>query len=131
MRDITMESLVINEVKGSPYYPSVHFNAETGACEMRGESYMEETYKFYEPLIIWINEYIKQKKPLEINFKLTYFNTNSSRLILDLLDTLKKYKDSGGEVAVNWYYDKKDPDMVEEVEDFIMESGMNINLISY
>jgi hypothetical protein len=125
-----MESLVINEVKGSPYYPSVHFNTETGVCEMRGESYMEETYKFYEPLITWINEYIKQKKPLEINFRLTYFNTNSSRLILDILDLIKKYKDTGGTVTVNWYYDKKDPDMVEEVEDFTLESGMNINLIS-
>jgi hypothetical protein len=126
-----MESLVINEVKGSPYYPSVHFNAETGVCEMCGESYMEETYKFYEPLITWINEYTKLRKPLEINFKLTYFNTNSSRLILDLLDMVKKYRDSGGTVTVNWYYDKKDPDMVEEVEDFILESGMNISLISY
>jgi hypothetical protein len=125
-----MESLVINEVKGSPYYPSVHFNAETGVCEMRGESYMEETYKFYEPLITWINEYIKQKKPLQIDFKLTYFNTNSSRLILDILDLIKKYENAGGTVIVNWYYDKKDPDMVEEVEDFTVESGMKINLIS-
>jgi len=126
-----MESLVINEVKGSPYYPSVHFNAETGVCELRGESYMEETYKFYEPMINWINEYIKLKKPLEVNFKLTYFNTNSSRLILDILDIVRKYKDSGGTVSVNWYYDKRDPDMVEEVEDFILESGMKINLLSY
>ncbi|OFY58735.1 MAG: hypothetical protein A2Y87_12805 [Bacteroidetes bacterium RBG_13_46_8] len=126
-----MESLVINEVKGSPYYPGVHFNAETGICEMHGESYMEETYKFYEPLITWINEYIKLKKPLAVNFKLTYFNTNSSRLILDILDIVRKYKDSGGAVSVNWYYDKKDPDMIEEVEDFILESGMKINLISY
>jgi hypothetical protein len=92
---------------------------------------MEETYKFYEPIITWINEYIKQKKPLEINFKLTYFNTNSSRLILDILDMVKKYEDTGGKVTVNWHYDKKDPDMVEEVEDFTLESGMKINLISY
>jgi len=126
-----MESLVINEIKGSPYYPSVHFNAETGVCELRGESYMEETYKFYEPMIHWINEYIMLKKPLEVNFKLTYFNTNSSRLILDILDIVRKYKDSGGTVSVNWYYDKRDPDMVEEVEDFILESGMKINLLSY
>ncbi|MBN2762977.1 MAG: DUF1987 domain-containing protein [Bacteroidales bacterium] len=110
-----MESLIINEVKGSPYYPAVSFNAETGVCEMRGESYMEETYKFYEPLIGWINTYILQKKPLEMHFKLTYFNTNSSRLILDILDIFNKYHESGGSVNVYWYYDKKDPDMVEEI----------------
>ncbi|MBN1413684.1 MAG: DUF1987 domain-containing protein [Bacteroidales bacterium] len=124
-----MESLVINEVKGSPYYPSVHFNSETGVCEMKGESYMEETYKFFEPLIEWIKSYISQNKPLVLNFKLTYFNTNSSRLILDILDVVKKYRDSGGNVSVNWYYDKKDPDMLEEIEDFMLESGMDINMI--
>ena len=126
-----MESLVINAVKGSPYYPSVHFNAETGICEMQGESYMEETYKFFEPLIKWINNYIAQKKPLVLNFKLTYFNTNSSRLILDILDIVKKYRDSGGNVNVNWHYDKKDPDMIEEIEDFMMESGMDITMIPF
>ena len=126
-----MENLVINEVKGAPYYPSVHFNAETGVCEMRGESYMEETYKFFEPLIKWINNYISLKKPIVLNFKLTYFNTNSSRLILDILDILRKYKDSGGDVSINWHYDKKDPDMVEEIEDFIVESKMDITMISF
>lgn len=126
-----MESLVINEVKGSPYYPSISFNAETGVCEIRGESYMEETYKFYEPLINWIKDYMAQKKPLALCFKLTYFNTNSSRLILDMLDMVKKYQDQGGGVNVKWYYDLKDPDMVEEIEDFIMESGMKIEMIPF
>ena len=126
-----MESLVINEVKGSPYYPSVHFNAEAGVCEIRGESYMEETYKFYKPLITWINDYFQQKKPLVMNFKLTYFNTNSSRLILDILDVFSKYRASGGTVEVFWHYDTKDPDMVEEIEDFIVESGVDIKMIPF
>jgi len=126
-----MESLVINEIKGSPYYPAVSFNAETGLCELRGESYMEETYKFYEPLIDWIKAYIQQNKPLVMNIKLTYFNTNSSRLILDILDIFRKYRETGGTVEVNWHYDTKDPDMVEEVEDFTAESGMEINLVPF
>jgi hypothetical protein len=126
-----MENLVIKEVKGAPYYPAVQFNAETGICEIRGESYMEETYRFYEPLIKWLKTYISLKKPLTLNFKLTYFNTNSSRLILDILDTIKEYQDEGGKVEVNWYYDKKDPDMVEEIEDFAVESGMDIKMIPF
>jgi len=126
-----MESLVINEVKGSPYFPFVHFNAETGVCEIRGESYMEETYKFYEPLIQWINDYMRQNKPLVMHFMLTYFNTNSSRLILDILDVFKKYRENGGHVDVYWHYDTKDPDMVEEIEDFMTESGLKINMVSF
>lgn len=125
-----MENIVIKEVQDAPYYPAVNFDAEKGICEISGESYMEETFKFYSPLLEWIKKYIKEKnKPLTINFKLTYFNTNSSRLILDILDIIKKNKDEGGKIAVNWHYDPADPDMIDEVEDFEMETGLDINLV--
>jgi hypothetical protein len=125
-----MENIVIKEVQDSPYYPSIHFNAENGTCEIAGESYMEETFKFYSPLLDWINKYIKEvRRPLTLNFKLTYFNTNSSRLILDMLDIVKKYQDEGGRVSVNWYYDPEDPDMIDEIQDFEMETNVKINLI--
>ena len=125
-----MENLIIKEVPDAPYYPQVSFNAQSGVCEISGESYMEETFKFYSPLLDWIKNFLDESsKPLEMNFKLTYFNTNSSRLILDMLDIIKKANDKGKEGKVNWYYDTSDPDMVDEVEDFEMESGLNINMI--
>ena len=125
-----MENLVIKEVNDAPYYPMVKFDAESGSCEISGESYMEETFKFYSPLLEWIKLYLEEKeKPLTLNFKLTYFNTNSSRLILDMLDILKKNKDKGKKIIVNWYYDPADPDMIDEVEDFELETGLDINLI--
>ena len=125
-----MKSLVINAESDSPYYPEVFFNVETGVCEISGESYMEEAYKFYLPLINWIKEFVlNEKRPLILNFKLIYFNTSSSRLILDTLDILKKFRDEGQEVSVNWYFDPDDPDVKDEVEDFEIESGMDIKLI--
>lgn len=125
-----MKSLVLNAELDSPYYPEVFFNAETGVCEISGESYMEEAYKFYLPLINWIKEFVlNEKKQLTLNVKLIYFNTSSSRLILDILDILKKFRDDGNEIKVNWYYDPEDPDVKDEVEDFEIESGMDIELI--
>ena len=127
-----MENLVIKEVQDSPYYPSINFNAESGICEIAGESYMEETFKFYSPLLDWITKYANEvKRPLTLNFKLTYFNTNSSRLILDMLDVVKKYQDDGGRVSVNWYYDPEDPDMIDEIQDFEMETDVKINLVEF
>jgi hypothetical protein len=125
-----MKSLVITTEIDSPYYPEVNFNAETGICEISGESYMEEAYKFYLPLINWIKEFIlNEKRPLVINFKLIYFNTSSSRLIVDILETLRKFRDDGNQVKVYWYFDSEDPDVKDEVEDFEIESGMDIELI--
>lgn len=125
-----MKSLVINTEIDTPYYPEVCFNAESGVCELSGESYMEEAYKFYLPLINWIKEFVlNEDRPLILNIKLIYFNTSSSRLILDILDVLKKLKDDGHDIKVNWYYDPDDSDVKDEVEDFEIESGMDIELI--
>ncbi len=124
-----MKSLIIEAVPDSPYYPIVDFDIETGVCELSGESYMEEAYKFYQPLINWLKEYTQTgNKALEFNVRLTYFNTSSSRLILDMLDVIKRFQDSGGQAKVNWFYEKDDPDVKDEVEDFEMETGLKINL---
>jgi len=122
-------------IKGSHdifFVPSVDFNAETGICAIAGESYLEETVNFYAPLLEWLEDYILLvEKPLTFNFKLTYFNTSSSRSILDILNILKDYEDNGGKVVVNWYYEKDDSDMEEEVEDFMIESELKINLMAF
>lgn len=124
-----MKNIEIPVVKETPYFPSVSFNYEKGECTLAGESYMEDCYKFYTPLIDWLTEYCKQKMNLVFNFKLYYFNTQSSRMILSIIEVLMHYKARGGTPEINWYYLQSDPDMVEEVEDFERESGLEINLI--
>lgn len=127
-----MENITLTSSPTTPYFPEVNFNVDKGICEISGESYMEETYKFYLPLINWIKDFTKTiKRPLELNIKLIYLNTSSTKCVLDILEILKDYEDDGGSVKVNWYYDKSDPDMVDEVEDFEAESGMKIELIEF
>lgn len=126
-----MENLLINKNPDLIYFPIVNLNYETGLCEISGESYMEETYKFYEPVINWLNKYVSEKKTITFNFKLTYFNTSSSRFILEILDILKKHQLNGGEVTVNWYYKKNDPDILIEINDFIEESGIEIKTLPF
>ena len=123
-----MESLYINIYPDLIYYPVINFNYYSGVCELSGESYMEETYKFYDPVINWLNAYTEEKKPVTLNIKLTYFNTSSSRFILEILDILKEYKDKGGQIEANWYYRKEDPDMLKEIKGFSFETGVDINI---
>ena len=124
-----MENITLQSSPTTPYFPEVNFDFNSGVCEISGESYMEETYKFYLPLINWIKDYTKNaKRKIELNVKLIYLNTSSTKCVLDILEVLKDYEEQGGEVKVNWYFDKNDPDMVDEVEDFEAESGMKIEL---
>ena len=127
MKDISIEGS--NDVY---FVPTVQFNAKTGDCLLEGESFLAETVKFYTPILEWLEEYTTNKKgPINFTFKLTYFNTSSSKCILDILKILKKYENNGGEVLVNWHYDEDDTDMEEALEDYIIDTGVNIKLIKH
>lgn len=127
-----MKSLIIEAIPDSPYYPEVNFDASTGVCVIEGESYMEEAYKFYMQLLNWMKEFtIEEGNAVTFNVKLTYFNTNSSRLLLDMFDILKKSVDAGNKVDINWYFEEDDPDIKDEVEDFEIETGLTIKMLPF
>ena len=126
-----MESLYINDYPDQINYPVVDFNYNTGICEISGESYMEDSYVFYESLLNWFKDYFDEKRPITFNIKLIYFNTSSSRLILELLDLVKAYIDNGGKAEINWFYKKKDPDMKREISDFKDETNLEINILPF
>lgn len=124
-----MENLEIVVKPGSHFKPSVSLNAETGLCEIAGESYLEEATLFYQPIYEWLQEYIKTKKSILFNFRLSYVNTSSSKHVLFILRLLKEYQDAGGDVVANWYIEQGDTDTEEDVEDYTIISGLHINII--
>ena len=125
-----MQNLEIKGSHGDYDIPTVFFNAETGVCELKGESYLEKTAEFYDRLLAWLDEYMTViNQPITFNFKLTYFNTSSSKRILYILLKLKEYEDQGGTVIANWYYHEDDTDMEEDVEDFRLISNLDINAL--
>lgn len=126
-----MDNLLIEEERDVFFIPSVNFDASTGVCEIAGESYLEDTVNFYKKLINWLKEYKTQNKSLIFNFKLTYFNTSSSKGILDIMKLLKEFQRGSSGATVNWYYPEDDEDNLEEAEDFVADTGLKMNLVSY
>jgi hypothetical protein len=126
-----MENLNIKGSLGDYFIPEIDFNAQTGILEISGESYLEDTEKFYAPVIKWIEDFLDETDlDITMNIKLTYFNTSSSKSILEILELLADYKEQGSNVIVKWYYEKNDyEDIKEEVEDFMIDTGINIDLV--
>lgn len=125
-----MENLFIQGDNEEFDVPSVSFNAETGVCEISGESYLDNAAEFYNRLLDWLDQFIREvKKPLTFNFKLTYFNTSSSKRILYIMLKLKEFIDQGGDVAANWHYDKNDLEMEEDIEDLMMIAKLDVKMI--
>jgi hypothetical protein len=125
-----MENLIIKGSRDEFDLPLVNFNAETGVCEISGESYLEKTSEFYDYIIQWLDQYVSEvDKPIIFNFKLTYFNTSSSKRILHIMIKLKEYQDRGGKVTTNWYYHPDDIEIEEDVEDLRSIAKLDVNLI--
>ena len=125
-----MENLYINSYQGT--IPKVIFDAQTGNCEISGESSPEDVLIFFQNLNNWLNEYIEQVKgPIFLTINLNYFNTSSSRGIFRILTILKKYQDDGGKVEINWHYDEDDQDMYEEIIDHSDVAEISILKVPY
>lgn len=123
-----MENLVI---EGSPKTPSVTFDASSGRLEIRGRSIPENSIEFYKPLIDWVESYRASAKPkTEMNVQLEYFNTSSSKCILDFFKKLENIHSSGKtNISVNWYYEQDDEDMLEAGEDYQAIIGIPFKMI--
>ncbi|MCU0448851.1 MAG: DUF1987 domain-containing protein [Bernardetiaceae bacterium] len=123
-----MENFVIN---GSTYIPTVNFDAVTHVLEIAGESYHEYTVEFYQPIMEWLRNYLAQPgRTLVFNFKMTYFNTSTSRRFLEIFDMLEDYQNNQqGKVTVNWYYQTRDLDMLENGEEYAEDLSLPFNFI--
>ena len=103
-------------IEGSAKTPTIEFKAE-GTLLIKGRSIPENSIEFYKPLIDWIGAYGgAPKEGTEVNIQLEYFNTSSSKCILDVFKKLETL--SSTKVAINWYYEEDDEDMLEAGEDY-------------
>ena len=102
--------------EGSAKTPQVEFNA-SGELLLKGRSIPENSIEFYKPLIEWIESYSESPNSSTVlNVQLEYFNTSSSKCILDVFKKLESI--TGSEVSVKWYYEEDDEDMLEAGEDY-------------
>lgn len=105
---------IIN-LEGTEDTPKILLDKGNGIFEISGRSLPEDSSEFYQPVLEWIAAY--SQDPLSetlFTFKLEYFNTASSKLILDVLTALEEIKG----VKIHWYFYEDDEDMEEAGEEF-------------
>ncbi|MEQ8576084.1 MAG: DUF1987 domain-containing protein [Fulvivirga sp.] len=105
----------ILNLEGTEDTPKIMLDKGNGIFEISGRSLPEDSAEFYQSVLDWIEEYSQDPNPsTEFMFKLEYFNTASSKLILDVLSALE---DIDG-MAIMWYFHEDDEDMEEAGEEF-------------
>lgn len=122
-----MEKLYL---EGSAKTPTIDFNFETGVLELKGRSIPENSIEFFKPLNDWIDGYgASPKEKTTIEVRLEYFNTSSSKCILDLFKKLEGVNGNSTTVDVKWYFETDDEDMQEAGEDYEAIVGLPFKII--
>ncbi|PJA09774.1 MAG: nuclear pore complex subunit [Flavobacteriales bacterium CG_4_10_14_0_2_um_filter_32_8] len=107
------------KIEGSPKTPIIEFNPSTGYLLVRGRSIPENSIDFYKSLIDALEAYnINSQPDTKVDIQLEYFNTSSSKCILDVFKKLEVINSGGSNVVINWYYEEDDEDMLEAGEDY-------------
>ena len=99
--------------------PSILADAKAGAVEMRGDSYPENSFELFSPVMQWIESFLAEtERPLTLNLHLLYLNTSSVKAMMDIFDLLEEAHRGGRQVSVNWYYDEQNERVAELAEEF-------------
>ncbi len=106
-------------LKATDKTPEIKFNCQDGELIILGRSIPEDSIGFYQPIFNWFDKYMTQ--PAEqtvLSIKLEYFNTSSSKCLLDIFKKLETISKQGNKVHIKWHYEADDEDMLEAGEDY-------------
>ncbi len=105
---------IIN-LEGTEDTPKIILNKADEIYEISGRSLPEDSAEFFQPIINWIEDYAQDpNSSMNFVFKLEYFNTASSKLILDILSKLEELPG----IKITWFYHDDDEDMEEAGKEF-------------
>lgn len=111
-----MKDLIV-EATGNT--PAVRFWGSTGVLELRGESYPENSFAFFDPLIAWLRGFLDGTDlPVAFEVEVAYMNTSSIRAMVDMLDLLEEAHLAGRLVTVRWLHDPENERAIDVGEEF-------------
>jgi len=112
--------------------PIIDFDPVKGEILIEGKSFPNDVTQFYYPLINWLKEYsLAPANKTVVNLKLDYFNTASSKLLLEIFNLFESIYKAGNDVEMNWYYPDDDDDMRETGEEYSEIVKVPFNKIGY
>src|SRR6266542_1444052 len=100
-----MQDLKIEETLSTPL---IDFKRAGHLC-VEGTSIPENALQFYRPVFEWLEAYRQSPAAqVQVDIKMEFFNTSSSKCLLDILKYIEILKKQGSEVSINWFYNDED-----------------------
>ncbi|AMV73276.1 biofilm formation regulator SiaD modulator protein SiaC [Desulfuromonas carbonis] len=123
-----MEKLHVAATKSTP---EVLFDPETGELQISGESFPENSFEFYKPILSWISRFLAvERRPVVLTVHFIYLNTGSTKCIMDILDLFEEAHVAGRSVEIRWQYDAENDRALETAEEFREEVTLPFRILA-
>jgi len=111
--------------------PSIYIDEANMLCRIVGASFPEDAYEVYQHVLDWLGR-IKDRldSKLVVEFYYDFLNSISHKKVWQILHELKNMQQNGKEVAVVWYYEENDEDIMEAGEDLAELMNIPFELIA-
>jgi hypothetical protein len=108
------------KVSATKFTPEISFDYNNRLLVIKGESYPENTSEFFNPVFKWLDDYLGEasENPTIVNIELYYFNSSSSKVLMNFFEVLDNAGEKGQKITVNWIYEEEDEDSLEFGEEF-------------
>ena len=120
------------KIKGTDDTPTIYLNKDEGNFYISGKSLPEDVVSFYETIFEWFDIYFEN--PLfktVLKLKLEYFNTATSKILMDLFIIFEDMFNDGHDVMIEWYYPDDDEDVEEAGDEYADIVECPVKLIEY
>ena len=107
-----MEDLYITPERDKP---EIDFKFSQHHLVLRGESFPENAVSFYAPVVAALMNYLGRTHDTDItvDFELRYFNSSSTKILLNVFRMLDQASSNHNRVHVNWRHDPDDDTVLE------------------
>lgn len=122
-----MDNLQIPATRSTP---EISFVAETGELLLSGESYPENSFEFYQPVVAWLKRYLAYPDCRALLIvQLSYLNTGSTKVVMDVLDHMEDAHNNGRNVRVEWRCESDNDRAIETAEEFREEVSLPFEIV--
>lgn len=112
--------------------PDIRFSASSGVLEIRGESYPENAFAFFEAPVAWVRNFLSDTRlPVELTVQVAYMNTSSIRAMVDMLDLLEQAHLFGRKVSVRWLHDEENERALDMGEEFKEDLTLPFEIVAF
>jgi len=95
--------------------PAIDFTFSKHHLSLSGESFPENALAFYGPVVSALMAYLGETKntPITVDIELRYFNSSSTKILLNIFRMLDQASTNGNTVTLNWRHDPEDDTIAE------------------